>query len=252
MSILPEDFYIRRVCAYENTPCFYMPKIKIPQLDVTYCIKGNMTYYVNDERFELESGDVLVLTPGSIRIRYRSSERITYTSFIVMVPDGFTPRMCGKIKGALTADALLMLNLAAKEWKSTNKNKQEKLKAIFTYLYSELDDICSKKSNAYVEGVKKYISKNLFSPIPISALANISHLTPQYLCTLFKENTGLTIIEYINNERISFAQTRMVTEKTPMNKISASCGFSDYNYFAKVFRQIVGISPSEYRKKFKK
>ena len=70
-----------------------------------------------------------------------------------------------------------------------------------------------------------------------------------YLYRLFKEETGFSVIEYINNCRIGRACTMLNNTNVQIKDVALSVGFSDQLYFSKVFRKLKGITPTEYRKK---
>ena len=84
--------------------------------------------------------------------------------------------------------------------------------------------------------------------ISIKNIADTVHLAPQYLCTLFKKKTGMTVIEFMDRERIDLAKRLMLLSDSPLYEIAERCGFPDYNYFSSIFRKITGISAREYRK----
>ena len=81
----------------------------------------------------------------------------------------------------------------------------------------------------------------------VNALAKSIGLHPNYLNTVFKSATGITLSAYIIQRRIDFA--RMLLESTSYNlsEIAEMCGFRRLNYFSRVFRKHCGTNPSSYR-----
>ena len=69
-----------------------------------------------------------------------------------------------------------------------------------------------------------------------------------YLSHLFKKNCGMSIREYINTLRIEDAKTLLVCSRLNITEISIVLGFGDSNYFSKIFKKAVGMSPGRYRK----
>ncbi|MCD8026526.1 MAG: AraC family transcriptional regulator, partial [Clostridiales bacterium] len=69
-----------------------------------------------------------------------------------------------------------------------------------------------------------------------------------YLFRLFKKETGSSIIDYINNKKISKAVVMLSDESVSVKDISVAIGFTDQMYFSKVFKKIKGVTPTEYRK----
>ena len=69
-----------------------------------------------------------------------------------------------------------------------------------------------------------------------------------YLSHLFKKNCGMSIREYINELRMEDAKTLLAFSKLNITEISIAIGFNDSNYFSKLFKKEVGLSPIKYRK----
>ena len=251
MHLLPNDICVSRFVFNKNMRCFYMPERKIKYLDLTFCLEGSMIYYINDRRIELSGGDAIIIPPNSIRMRYRSKSEIKYASFTVQLPDDAS---CGElrvIEGCVNGHITYLLEQFLKEWSMHTAARSKKCNALFTYIYCLIEETQNAKLNSHVEKAIKYISKNLFSQISLTELADELFLTPQYLCKIFKAGTGKTIVEHINAERVAFAQNRIASEKTSFAEIATACGFSNYNYFSKIFKEVTGVSPSAYRQKYK-
>ena len=79
-------------------------------------------------------------------------------------------------------------------------------------------------------------------------LAAMIYLHPDYLSHVFKDETGMSLSEYITRKRIDYAM--MLLEKTnrSVSAIAAKCGYASLAYFTKTFKRIIGMSPKEYRK----
>ncbi len=94
----------------------------------------------------------------------------------------------------------------------------------------------------------KYISEFFCDDLSLTELAALSGISEEYYCRLFKEMIGTTPTAYINALRINRACDQL--QKYPDKKIeeiSASCGFRRHSYFNKVFKENVGVTPTEYR-----
>lgn len=94
---------------------------------------------------------------------------------------------------------------------------------------------------------KMYIDENYMYEINLKELANILHVNYSYLSTNFKSKTGQSIISYINDKRISKAKKLLENTNKFVFEISMETGFSDHNYFSKVFKKSTGLTPHEYR-----
>lgn len=92
-----------------------------------------------------------------------------------------------------------------------------------------------------------WIEENFTESITLSSLSKISGLNQKYLCRFFKEYTGRTPIDYINNLRIDAACHEMEHSKLSVTEAALVSGFNSISYFTKTFKKYKGISPSEYR-----
>ncbi len=95
---------------------------------------------------------------------------------------------------------------------------------------------------------KKYINQNYHKNISIDNICNHLGCSRATLMNTFKKHYGTTVIAYLNETRLK--QSALLLEKTikPIKQICKECGFSDQNYFSKVFKARFEISPAEYRK----
>jgi len=74
-------------------------------------------------------------------------------------------------------------------------------------------------------------------------------ISPSHLSKIFKEESSKTIFEYLTYLRIEKAKTLLKDIKLNMTDVGLQCGFTDLNYFSRIFKKINGHSPSEYRRK---
>lgn len=86
--------------------------------------------------------------------------------------------------------------------------------------------------------------------LSLQEIADEFHLSKSYLGWIFKRETGVTLRKYIENCRIDMAKEKLLSERwQKMEKIAVLCGFSNANYFSRVFKETVGMTPNQYRKK---
>ena len=73
-------------------------------------------------------------------------------------------------------------------------------------------------------------------------------LSESWLSTKFREEVGVGLTDYINMTRIEAARRILQTTDDMIYEIAERCGFTSSQYFSKVFKSIVGITPNRYRK----
>ena len=108
----------------------------------------------------------------------------------------------------------------------------------------------NQKSNysQYVKSAVQYIELHLNKPVTVDDLCRANHITRQYFTKLFKKETGKNVKQYVMRVRCERAAELLETSSLPIQDISQYVGYEDTNYFARVFKKQMGISPQGYRK----
>lgn len=92
-----------------------------------------------------------------------------------------------------------------------------------------------------------FLRKNFDKQISLEALSEEVNKSPRYVGCFFKQMTGKTPIEYLNEYRIEKACRKLRHTDMSVTDIAFSCGFSDLSYFIKTFKKSIGVSPGKYR-----
>lgn len=107
----------------------------------------------------------------------------------------------------------------------------------------------AQSSNSIVQNVKEFIEKKYMDDISLSDLADAFYLSKEHLSRLFKKETGQNLFSYIMDLKLGEAKRLLTETDRTLDDIAFSLGFSNGNYFSKVFKKNVGVSPSSYRSK---
>lgn len=97
--------------------------------------------------------------------------------------------------------------------------------------------------------IDDYIHKNLTAQISVSALCSEFRLSRHEIYAICNKYFGTSPAEYIKKCRLAHACHLLTTTALPIGRIATLCGIPDYNYFSKVFKASIGISPSQYKKR---
>ncbi|MFD0959859.1 response regulator [Paenibacillus chungangensis] len=100
---------------------------------------------------------------------------------------------------------------------------------------------------AVIRDILSFIQDNYDKDVSVNTIAGHVHLAPTYMCMLFKKEKGLSIHDYITQYRIKQAKRLLEDRKLKLYEVAARVGYQDANYFAKVFRKVTGVVPSQYR-----
>ena len=112
-------------------------------------------------------------------------------------------------------------------------------------------DVSSIKCTDEILAVMDYINQNIDTNISLEHLSQVGNLSPNYLCSVFKQMNGMTVWEYILIRRIDEAKRLLKEGNESILGIQLACGFRSSSNFNKAFKRIVGMSPSEYKKHLK-
>jgi AraC-like DNA-binding protein/quercetin dioxygenase-like cupin family protein len=107
----------------------------------------------------------------------------------------------------------------------------------------------SQKDQERLDKVYKYVEQYYFQEIDIQRVAEICNLTVPAFCNYFKKNLNQTFTDFTNEYRINQA-CKMLLEGHEIGNICFGCGFNNVSYFGRVFKQIKGTNPSQFRRKF--
>ena len=104
------------------------------------------------------------------------------------------------------------------------------------------------QENSTIFLIKAFISKNFQNEnLSVKDISEHVYLSTSYVCTIFKNETGKTLNQYLTDYRMERAKTLLLDPRYKITDISAKVGYSDSNYFGKTFKKMVGLSPSEFR-----
>ena len=131
--------------------------------------------------------------------------------------------------------------------------KEEKLTGLISEAISSIKEISfddGKSENlqdSQKSIIKKYIKENYKRDISAGDVAGILGYSDVYFSKIFKQLFDDTFINYLTNLRIEKAKVLLKDVSFNIKEVGASVGYTDSNYFTKVFKRAVGMSPSEYR-----
>lgn len=101
-----------------------------------------------------------------------------------------------------------------------------------------------------IQNVKQFLDENYTKKITLDELSERYFINKYSLARTFSANFGTSIISYVNSLRITHAKQLLRFSFKSIAEISEECGFETLYYFSRIFKQIEGINPSEYRNKW--
>lgn len=120
----------------------------------------------------------------------------------------------------------------------------------------KLEDVCRKiatkkeeQSESIVSKAKTYINQNFSRELTLDDVSRSVNISPYYFSKLFKEEAGENFIEYLTRVRIAHARELLKNPALSIKEICVMSGYSDPNYFSRIFKKQEDVTPSEYRER---
>ncbi|PLS03714.1 helix-turn-helix domain-containing protein [Neobacillus cucumis] len=127
------------------------------------------------------------------------------------------------------------------------------LKKLFVLMANEYCELVAAFSTGHysplVKNAVDYILLNLGGSLTLQQIAGQIHANPSHLSRKFKEDTSMTITEYINRKRVEEAKLYLQKGNRSITDVAFMVGFNDLNYFSKVFKKFTALTPSQYLKR---
>jgi len=154
------------------------------------------------------------------------------------------------VEGGVNIDVMLEKNLGYVN-KVMEIDNQEDLCAWISRALDEFLELVYSSADArkvsQIRPAINYIDANYDKPITLADVAKASHLSVSRLAHLFKEQMGVTIIEYLTNVRIERAKELLLATDQNCTEICFEVGYNNQSYFTRTFKALVGMTPSRFR-----
>ena len=99
-----------------------------------------------------------------------------------------------------------------------------------------------------MDAVVRHIQKHKHESIPLEAMARLAGMSPKSFCRFFKNNTGKTLVQYVNELRVAEACKLLLESDLPVTEICFEVGFNNVSNFNRRFRDFKGVAPRQFRR----
>ena len=133
---------------------------------------------------------------------------------------------------------------------------QQTARLIVTSLLSHCTDLLgsqiqtASRSQALFDAIREYIDEHFASPLTRESVAQAFYISPNYLSHLFQKTGATGFNEYLTHTRLEQARRLLKGYDMKIKEVAHACGFTDSNYFCRLFRKNTERSPSEYRRQY--
>lgn len=200
--------------------------------------EGNLDYKRLSARL-VGNGQLLPLGNGDT-LRHLKNAAIIFTSLCARaaIRGGLTPEV------AYTLSDRYILNIEA----ASSFGEISRINADMQEDYVLRVHRCrQEKLSPLVQSVCLYLESHTDEKLNVPAMAEQMGYSVTYLTRVFKQQTGMTVNEYIREQRILLAKDALRESKEPIDSISHRLGFGSHSYFTAQFKAVTGITPLEYR-----
>lgn len=252
----------------------------IDSFEIIIGVSGTAFIQQDNERYEVIPGKVLLLLPHHTHLGYEVSEpNVSFYWFhfnfhnsynILTDKEGIYEISLAKNKSRSDNNSLLIptilkpknidkINIIFHQLMhiaNSNYYTSQSCNFLLTYLLTELSEeaICNyydsleeDSSNRKIANILEWIRVHSAEDISVEGLAELFSYNKDYLSRIFKQKTGMNILEYIHLIKISKAKSQLYESDKTIKQIAFSLGFNDEKYFMKLFKKYENMTPSEFR-----
>lgn len=243
------------------------------EYELYYLFSGERNYFIHDRSFTVQPGDIVLI--GSDIVHRTSDAGIPgYERMLLYYDpaffDGFSaehkqlllsvfsheyPILRLKLQQRLPLEALLLKLL----WELTEEPPGYEIHAVNAatelLLFTAREFLRQEPSVHYeptpvqqkITAIVRHIHASYAEPLELDDLSSRFYISKSHLSRMFKEVTGFGFSEYVNLTRVRQAQHLLKESRISVTAISEQCGFGNFSHFGKIFKQLSGVSPREYR-----
>ena len=216
-------------------------KFFLNELDIFMASNGKQAAQISDET-EINIALLDVEMPGMNGIELAKLIREKNHDCIIIFITAYD-----RFEYAIEAMHIKAFDYLLKPW------KEEKLTGLISEAIVNIKELSLENSanenlqESQKSAIKKYIKENYKRDISAGDVAGILGYSDVYFSKIFKQLFDDTFINYLTKVRIDKAKVLLKDVGFNIKEVGASVGYTDSNYFTKVFKRAVGMSPSEYR-----
>ena len=247
-----------------------------PEIEITYVQKGTMCYKVNHMVYHLKEGDIVFNNSGALHSGTMENQKdcayipVTFDSRLIygffqstvnskyvdpVIQDSMLPAICidqsEPWHKPFREYLLRIIDLDEKKPDFYELDITICLQSMWRLLLEHItyEPQASRENSLEYDRIKKilsYIEENYQNKITLNDIAGHIHLCESECTRLFKRHMNTTVFAFLQEYRIE-RSLEFLQDDQPVSAVADKAGFSDPNYYSKVFAKIKGCSPREYR-----
>ncbi len=220
--------------------------------EILYFIDGSALVRSDETEIEANEGDIIIIRNNHIHSVLPLSDVCEY---YCMIPDSSFKKMVGNIPEKTQDPEIIELyKKIIENYTERPEYSDQAIKGYLTVMFSLLSRNYSSEAkseshnaNPKLEAVKRtisFITENFQKEISVDDICKAVGLSKYYLCHIFKEITGQTILKHLNYTRCRHARFLLHSGDYTVSQSALMSGFSNMSYFTKVYTSVFGKKPS--------
>lgn len=244
----------------------YFPVHWHGQLELHYILSGESTIYIDQKPIVAKEGDLVLSNSNELHrgVCYRAPMESCRLLFGLEDISAELDNRGYVFQNLIEKDEKVKKLILELCWEEANQapGYKQACKAIVARLVVHLcrnyvvqtlskeDTRRQSKNRERCNRLITYVETNYANPICNQDLADLVHLSKDRFEHFFRENFGMTALQYIQNYRMKMAKKLIKEGNIPVSAVAEMVGFADYNYFGRQFRKHFGMTPTQMVKKF--
>ncbi|QND54336.1 helix-turn-helix domain-containing protein (plasmid) [Phyllobacterium sp. 628] len=259
---------------HNHPPIMAMPHWHA-QVEVNYIMRGSVHYRMNEHDIRLNAGDMCLFWGGQPHQMTESSDDAIYAGAHLPLVHFFRMRLPENVPSQLMQGAILVTSATdgadnenfARWYRYARSGDPAKAEHAVNELLLRIErvgfdpyqmvahgrnaasaEVSNQQSSRLVARICDFIAGNFLHDIGSIDIAASAGVHPKYAMNVFKKSTGMTLNNYVSLLRLSYAQAMLLREEANVLQVAMDSGFGSLSAFNKSFRNIAGMSPSDFRR----
>ena len=223
--------------------------------EIEFVISGDGVCVVDGIEYDFKAGSLFVLSPVNTHEIKSADAEIFNVMFSfsedsgVFLPSSIYNNRCPLIQSE--GEDMEFIYQLLRELVASYEKDISGAGLLLSCLFKKLQGMGQRESfepEGYVGRALLIISEEFKRGISLSYVARRIGLTPTYFSSIFKQQTGISFSEYLDNIRFSHAKNLLLFTDIPILEIAEASGFEDYTNFSRRFKKLFGMTPSDFRR----
>ena len=235
--------------------------------------EGECTYTIDETEYHVQPGEVIIV-PAGCRHALRMGENSSRDLLLYEMNGVFTLKEFGAFRQMLARPLYItqehprreqvhaLMSDVVRVYRAGGLLRNLHCYALLLEVYAVLGEhyLMTSATPAEVNAINRqlsgedafnraldYVNENYMDDVTLDSLAAYAGFSRYTLSRMFRQHTGATFTQYLNKRRVTMAEDLLAGTKMPVTQVALQCGFNSIATFNRVFRDVRGCTPTQYR-----